>query len=152
MKKIVFSLFLAGFMLFGLRADAQTKSSGNILEQYKWKKRPLLIFAPSAENPAYVRQKELIQADKAALNDRDMVVIELIGQDKVYVNGTRQKGQHGQDLRSRFQVPQEAFSVILIGKDGTEKQRNNGTVALENIFGLIDQMPMRRQEMRENRD
>ncbi|WP_162051479.1 DUF4174 domain-containing protein [Pontibacter pamirensis] len=148
MKKILFSLFLAGFMLFGLRADAQTKSSGNILDQYKWKKRPLLLFAPSAENAAYVRQKELIENERAALADRDMVVVELIGQDEVYLNGTRQKGFHGKELRSRFQVPQEAFSVILIGKDGTEKQRNKETVALEKIFGLIDQMPMRRQEMR----
>ncbi len=135
-------------MLFGLRADAQTKSSGNILDQYKWKKRPLLLFAPSAENAAYVRQKELIENERAALADRDMVVVELIGQDEVYLNGTRQKGFHGKELRSRFQVPQEAFSVILIGKDGTEKQRNKETVALEKIFGLIDQMPMRRQEMR----
>ncbi|MFD3001402.1 DUF4174 domain-containing protein [Pontibacter toksunensis] len=150
MKKILFSLFLAGFMLFGLRADAQNKPSGNILEQFKWKKRPLLIFTPSAENPAYLRQKEIIHAGEAGLADRDMVVIELIGEDAVYVNGTRQKGQYGKALRSRFEVPQEDFSVILVGKDGTQKQRNKAAVELEKVFGLIDQMPMRRQEMRED--
>ena len=149
MKKAIFSLFLAGFMLFGLRADAQTKPSGKTLEDYKWKKRPLLLFTPSAENAAYLRQKEFIQANKAGLADRDMVVIELVGEDELYVNGTRQKGKSGKALRSRFKVPHETFSVILVGKDGTEKQRNREAVELKNIFGLVDQMPMRRQEMRE---
>lgn len=147
MKKILFSLLIGGLMLFGLRADAQTRPSGKMLEKYKWKKRPLLLFAPSAQNAAYHRQKEVIQANKAGLEDRDMVVIELIGEDSVIVNGTQQKGLHGKELRSRFEVPQEAFSVILVGKDGTEKQRSNEAVALEELFGLIDRMPMRRQEM-----
>jgi hypothetical protein len=40
--------------------------------------------------------------------------------------------------------------VVLIGKDGTEKWRGN-RLDLDVIFSLIDQMPMRRQEMIEQR-
>jgi hypothetical protein len=35
----------------------------------------------------------------------------------------------------------------LIGKDGTVKLRSAEPVPVKDIFGLIDSMPMRRQEM-----
>lgn len=148
MKKIITSLVVAGLLLVGLRADAQLKPVEASLEKYKWKKRPLLLFSPSEDSPAYLRQKENIQADAQGLRERDMVVIELVGQDKVYIDGVLQRRRQSRALRERFQVPPESFAVLLVGKDGTEKSRNTNPVELEEIFGRIDQMPMRRQEMR----
>ncbi|GAA4434319.1 DUF4174 domain-containing protein [Pontibacter saemangeumensis] len=150
MKKIVTTLIVAGLLLVGLRADAQIKPTEAGLEKYKWKKRPLLLFAPSEDSPAYIRQKEMVKADAQAIEERDMVVIELVGPDKVYIGGTLQRRQRGEALRKRFRVSPDSFAVLLIGKDGTEKSRNTAPVALEEIFGRIDQMPMRRQEMRGN--
>lgn len=40
-------------------------------------------------------------------------------------------------------------SVLLIGRDGLEKRRWAETVQNGDLFALIDAMPMRRQEMRE---
>ena len=45
MKKIAISLVVAGLLLAGLRADAQLKPVEASLENYKWKKRPLLLFS-----------------------------------------------------------------------------------------------------------
>lgn len=43
-----------------------------------------------------------------------------------------------------------ATTLILIGKDGTEKARQTAPrFDLDSLLGLIDTMPMRRQEMRE---
>jgi hypothetical protein len=36
---------------------------------------------------------------------------------------------------------------LLIGKDGGVKLRSSEPVSVKDIFGLIDSMPMRRQEM-----
>jgi hypothetical protein len=36
---------------------------------------------------------------------------------------------------------------ILVGKDGGEKARQDGTLDLETWFALIDHMPTRRQEI-----
>ncbi|MCJ8165508.1 DUF4174 domain-containing protein [Pontibacter sp. E15-1] len=148
MKKIVTSLVVIGALLFGLRADAQIRPSAASLEQYKWKKRPLLLFSPSAQDPAYLQQKEVLQQNLQGIRERGMVVIELVGEDKVYVDGILQKRQQGQQLRECFRVAPESFAVLLVGKDGTQKSSSAEPVSMATIFGLIDQMPMRRQEMR----
>ena len=152
MKKITISLVVAGLLLAGLRADAQLKPVEASLENYKWKKRPLLLFSPSESNPDYLRQKENIQAEAQGIRERDMVVMELVGPDRVYINGTLQRRRRSQALRERFQVPPKSFVVLLVGKDGTEKSRSTKPVETEELFGRIDQMPMRRQEMRSGTD
>ncbi len=40
------------------------------------------------------------------------------------------------------------FTVILVGKDGSEKLRSQNLLTTEKLFALIDSMPMRRGEMR----
>ena len=43
----------------------------------------------------------------------------------------------------------EEFAVVLIGRDGGEKFRSDGPVSVEELFSKIDEMPVRRREMRE---
>ena len=137
---------MVGLLVVGLKADAQTKPAEASLEKYRWKKRPLLLFSPSGTSPAYIRQKEALQANAEGLTERDMVVIELVGQDKVYVDGALQRRRQSVALRKKFQVPAGAFAMILVGKDGTEKSRDAQPVSMEELFSLVDQMPMRRRE------
>jgi hypothetical protein len=54
-----------------------------------------------------------------------------------------------QKLRRRFGVRPGRFTVILIGKDGGVKMLREDRVELQEIFDLIDSMPMRQQEMQE---
>jgi hypothetical protein len=49
--------------------------------------------------------------------------------------------------RLRFGVRSGHFQALLIGKDGTVKLRSAEPLPAKDIFGLIDSMPMRRQEM-----
>jgi len=49
--------------------------------------------------------------------------------------------------RNRFGVLSGRFQLLLIGKDGGVKLRSEQPVPTQDIFGLIDSMPMRRQEM-----
>ena len=53
-------------------------------------------------------------------------------------------------LRDRFEVPQDAFRVVLVGKDGIEKRRDPDPVTTRAIFDTIDAMPMRQREMQES--
>ena len=41
------------------------------------------------------------------------------------------------------------FAAVLVGKDGTVKHRSGEPVEPEYLYALIDQMFMRRREMRE---
>jgi len=55
-------------------------------------------------------------------------------------------------LRNQFNIKSGQPTVILVGKDGGEKPRSTGYVPIEDIFSLIDAMPMRQAEMRERRE
>ncbi len=50
-------------------------------------------------------------------------------------------------MRCQFDVGEGEFCTILIGKDGTLKLRSTVLVSVSDIFGLIDTMPMRQEEM-----
>mgnify|MGYP006275992019 FL=1 len=51
------------------------------------------------------------------------------------------------ELRDRFDVATDAFAVILLGLDGTEKRRETAPLSVDDLFRTIDAMPMRRAEM-----
>ncbi|WP_084600040.1 DUF4174 domain-containing protein [Dyadobacter beijingensis] len=42
-----------------------------------------------------------------------------------------------------------SFTFILVGRDGGEKLRSAEVVSAEKLFGLIDAMPMRKNELKE---
>lgn len=44
----------------------------------------------------------------------------------------------------------EKFSAVLVGLDGTEKKRWTGPVDPRELFAIVDEMPMRRQETGES--
>ena len=48
----------------------------------------------------------------------------------------------------QIQFGTRSFSVVLIGKDGGEKLRRATPLSPEELFAIVDAMPMRRAEMR----
>lgn len=121
------------------------------LNSYQWKNRLLLIFAPSKDNPGYQRQMQLFEGTVADFKDRDLISIELMANGISRAETQTLNEAEAASLRSKFNVAPEEFQVILIGKDGTAKRRDKQPVAPEVIFNQIDEMPMRRQEMRDSR-
>ena len=120
------------------------------LDQMKWDKRPFLIFAADQDTSTYEQQIASLNGLKLGLSARDMAIISVFGNDRATVDGKEINQESIQRLRSEFQVPTDQFTVILVGKDGTEKLRRKTPVALREIFALIDSMPMRQREMRQD--
>uniref|UniRef100_A0A8C1SBV0 Coiled-coil domain-containing protein 80 n=1 Tax=Cyprinus carpio TaxID=7962 RepID=A0A8C1SBV0_CYPCA len=53
-----------------------------------------------------------------------------------------------QDIRSYFQISQECFSMLLVGKDGNVKSWYPSPLwSMSIIYELVDSMQLRRQEM-----
>lgn len=50
-------------------------------------------------------------------------------------------------LASQYAIGEDAFSVLLIGKDGGEKLRVNAVPDLQAIYAVVDGIPMRSREM-----
>jgi hypothetical protein len=57
--------------------------------------------------------------------------------------------EHAAWAWDRYGVEPGRFAAVLVGKDGTVKHHFNEPVGPEDLYALIDQMPMRRREMRE---
>lgn len=88
------------------------------------------------------------QADVAGTDDRDLKLVQILGTGESQVDGRSLNSASAERLRQQFGFTPEAFAVILVGKDGTEKQRSQTPIDLAMLFHTIDAMPMRQQEMR----
>lgn len=100
--------------------------------------RLFAIFAPSPEDPAYLRQAELLRNSEVAFAERDLRRTDLLAPD-------------GGDARERYGVGDGGFACVLVGKDGGVKYRFSEPVRPQELYALVDAMPMRRREMRERK-
>ena len=116
------------------------------LDGYRWQNRLLLVFAPDADSALYRRQQEMLLVAERGLNERDMVIICVI-RDAVSTKGRPAAAVAAVDLRDAYGVLPQEFRVVLIGKDGGVKLRQEEPISAADLFALIDSMPMRKQEM-----
>ena len=116
------------------------------LDGYRWQNRLLLVFAPDADSALYRRQQEMLLVAERGLNERDMVIIFVI-RDAVSTKGRPAAPVAAVDLRDAYGVLPHEFRVVLIGKDGGVKLRQEEPISMADLFALIDSMPMRKQEM-----
>lgn len=120
-----------------LAADVIMGTDIDDLDEFVWKKRPLVVFADTPADPRYLQQMGFITSRLDDLADRDVVV--LIDTDPAAKSPLREK------LRPR------GFMLVLIGKDGTIYLRKPLPWDVREISRVIDKMPMRQQEVRERR-
>lgn len=122
------------------------------LQQYQWQNRLLLLFAPNADDVDYQAQGEALDTHDFGLEDRDMVVFHVLA-DEGYIERDGEKtpltDSQTAFLRTQFDVPQDAFTLLLIGKDGGIKRHENQAISVDTLFAQIDSMPMRQREMRQ---
>ena len=108
------------------------------LDGLRWNSRVLLLFAPDANNPQLIQQKQILDAQSAAVKKRDLKAFEITGH-----------SHSDESLRAKFHVKVDSFAVVLIGKDGSPKLKHSEPTQPNDIFKLIDSMPMRQNEMKQ---
>ncbi|KIN64354.1 DUF4174 domain containing protein [Sulfitobacter noctilucicola] len=108
------------------------------LSEFRWKKRPVLVFADSPDDPEYIEQMELLRARTEELVERDVVVLT----------------DTDPDARSalRLLMRPRGFMLVLVGKDGGNKLRKPFPWDVREITRSIDKMPMRQLEIREEKE
>jgi len=133
MKRFYFVCILALSLLM-----APTVMADHSLKSYQWQKRIILLFADTPMQGDYTAQQTILDNNAHSLAARDLVVIPVMKNDK-----------GNEDLIAEYK-PKQGFTFVLIGKDGGEKYRANSAVSIEQIENIIDSMPMRQQEMKDN--
>ncbi len=94
--------------------------------------RMVLVFG---NNPTLVqRQLAALQNDSSGLAERHLIIKQVKLGDNLY--------------QTHHVIPNEPFTVILIGKDGGEKFRSSSILSTGSLFAMIDAMPMRQAEIR----
>lgn len=136
MKRILASV------LMGISAAASAASSP--LAPYVGRSRVLVMSAPVASDPEFSRQSEIVAAAAPGMKDRDLVVIR-IGDT---ASDDRGATLDAKAVRENLSIPAGRFVAVLIGKDGGVKMRRETTIEARDLFGTIDAMPMRQDEMR----
>jgi len=138
-------VFLAVFVM----ADKSESKETLDLKEYKWRNRLLLLFTPALDGPGYLKLNEDLSRRKEEVMDRDLLVFHILESGETTLGNLPLAEGSGGYLREKFSIKPGAFTVLLIGKDGGVKLRKEGQVKLQEIFSLIDSMPMRQREMRE---
>jgi hypothetical protein len=116
--------------------------------------RPLLVFAPSAASGSFRKQQSLLEQYADDMMDRNILFVPLAADSAHFTApldapyAVLSKSQLA-SLRHRFQVAPDAFTVILLGEDGGEKFRASTPVSVLKLDGIVDAMPMRKQDMQQ---
>ena len=149
MQRLVLLAMIIAVVSFGSGRNAQAISLD--LSQFRWKNRLVFLFAPSREHPLFDKLHRSIAIQKDEIADRDLVIFEILDSEPSRMDTSPLDPQTAQYLREKFNVPRNRFAVILVGKDGGVKLNRQDQTRLEDIFALIDAMPMRQEEMRQKK-
>ena len=95
------------------------------LGQYRWNKRIIVTYALSEEHPEVLKLKSDISRRLCEYDNRNLV-------------------------HEHVNTSENDFKIILIGYDGATKYTGRQS-DLQALFDLIDTMPMRRAEMRNDK-
>lgn len=142
---------IAMFLPLWVLCQPSPNSAVDTLAAMLGKSRPLLIFYPQypGDRPLgkmVARQRNWIESHKQELQDRDVVTMYVPVPTDYEV---LQSMDLWRELRSHFHVDGRKFTVMLLGKDGSEKFHSHEPVTIEKLDALIDAMPMRQQEVRD---
>lgn len=100
-------------------------------------KRLVYLFGSAHQFTLIKQQINLLDSVSTGVKERDMEIVVVKSDNKLY---------------QQYKVPTNQFCLILIGKDGGEKYRSYTVVPPQQLFVLIDGMPMRKSEMRQQRE
>ena len=130
---------------------AQTEAADldSLFEAHRWRNRVLLVFAPTPDSLQLEEQIKRFSAGQAGLTERDLVVWQLVNESETAIRDGTDSDLSPAAFYDRFSVENDIFTVILLGKDGTEKLSQTKPVTIEDLFALIDAMPMRQREMQQ---
>lgn len=125
--------------------EKETLLARRFERETRWRKR-LLIFEGDPE-ACRAQVAALRASDPAGFTERKLVVIELHGLLTIEHIGDAGLQLPTGFLRRLARLDRAPFHAALIGLDGGVKHRAAEPLSPVELFGLIDRMPMRREEL-----
>ncbi|WP_211910902.1 DUF4174 domain-containing protein [Tardiphaga alba] len=112
-------------------------ASADPLSALRWKSRVLVLVAQNPGDAELRTQRAYLEQASSGMFERNVVLMEAVGD-----------SERARELRKRLATDVSDFRVMLVGKDGNTAFASDAPLAARDIFGRIDQMPMRKEEIR----
>lgn len=120
-----------------------------IVEQYQWQKRVLVVSAKDTNDRNLVRLQGELAIAMSEFTDRDMELVVLLDSGMSLAGYRQLTPLEVERTRAELDIQSGKPALRLIGKDGSLKLAAE-SASMDEIFALIDTMPMRRNEMASN--
>lgn len=119
---------------------------------FQWDNRILIVIADSDADSLYKEQMLEFERNEKGFKERDLITFSVFRSGMSRFGKQTLHPESSTAILEKYDSVDSDFQILLIGKDGGVKLRKDATVSAEDIFGLIDSMPMRQREMREGTD
>ena len=130
---IIFSLLLVPVICCD-EPQLNKNSLYNTLENYKWKKRVLLLITKEEDTNLIDEVNKFFINQKCKNDERNLELLKIKKNNNYYIKST-----------SYFK---DKTGIWLIGYDGNIKEYTEDNTLLSNLHKLIDNMPIRKDEMK----
>lgn len=117
------------------------------LDRFKWKNRILIILHPAQDPELLNAQIINLKNDDQGLLERKLLLISVNEKGYQVLDGT-QDFVRDSALYRKLRKVAGGHHILLIGLDGGVKHRSKIPLGSEELFSIIDGMPMRRSELR----
>ena len=131
---IIFSLLLTSVICCD-EPQFSKNSLHNTLENYKWKKRILLLITKEESTALTNEVDKFFIKQKCKNDERNLELLKI-------------KKDNGSHIK-RTSYFKDKTGIWLIGYDGNIKGYTKDNILLSNLHNLIDNMPIRKEEMKE---
>ena len=128
---VLFFSFNLGYMCY----------SQSYEKQFIWNKRVIILLADSPDNENFISQMNIFGSQENEMAERDLILISNHSQ-KIPIPERNL-------LYENYVLPGSNFTIVLLGKDGGVKLKRIEPVPADELYALIDSMPMRKRELKD---
>ena len=103
------------------------------------------MMSEDPNDPMVKQQVSLFTDDKEELEERKLVLLQVFPE--FYIMGSDNAIRRpSAEVYFDYKSASKTFELVLIGLDGDEKMRRSDLMRPEDLYAIIDAMPMRRNE------
>ncbi|WP_262709433.1 DUF4174 domain-containing protein [Algoriphagus boseongensis] len=111
-------------------------------EDFRWQKRIIVNYSSEGFD------SEFLSNHRQEIRDRKLLLVHLVGKNLIWTNAEESLDVSGfMELKEKIR-PTSTWA--LVGLDGGVKSQGGSELPMEELFRLIDSMPMRQSEMRKD--
>ncbi len=143
------------FLLFIIGLVISNNLIAQVLKDHRWENRVVVIQAKDASSANYQKQLEEFVNSVEEFEERRIVLYQIVNQKYKYTDFKKPSLESVWKPFLKWDElkvnPDEIFKIELVGLDGGIKLESKQVVLKEDLFKLIDSMPMRKYELKKNR-